>query len=776
MKILQGIALIMTITAIDGLGEGAVWRTPPVGEHPRLVFSQAQLPELRARLATPRGQRFFELIRANAAGTTLNPRGSVQKALLDLEAAIAAAAETGEAVKVAEHDARAGALLAAENAAFVYVINGDEEYGRAAVEALVKLIPYVKGMSLRPAALIYDWCQPLVNDEEGEIIRSGIGRVSEEVAEEIRRVPFALGPCPINQAIYWGLLLSANLGIGQLAIEGEPGFSQELLELSRECTDKSLMRFLDEEGYHENGPAYVGFGFSWFNFYLEALRLRGSDWSAHPRLSKMPFWYAYLILPGSLDVAPLTVPVGNSNFGATSGQDAFMWLYHAMPENSWASLAYRHVMAPGGYNPYVRALVAQFLWDRPYLPEPDFGSAPRVKWFPDGGVFMRSGWEAQDSVFWLKTQQHRYNTGNHNDYGSFFLHAYGESFAVEAGAKHVSSLLHNLVTIDGKGMDHASYDVMPSSPLIELVDGAFGAAALVDQREAYSEDIFFEGEERRLVVRPLNPMERAQRIGCTIWDGPSAGRYFLIVDDLVKDEEPHLFSWRMMVNTNYEATARADGLTLARAKGAGELANPPELECAMLSPFGSLAMVEATEQLGKEQVPMKRLVAEATVVNPHFTVCLYPRRPNQPASYGMSPLVTSRVAVEEGHGARLSWPECSDRIVVSYGEVMEVEGIRTDARLAVVRTTPGDGALIGFLVVAGSWLEVDGRVLVKTDGAPCSVTADVASGTGAIGIGGSGTITLSGFEMRHLTRYDGTADPAAVPFRQAGGESIIALP
>jgi len=79
---------------------------------------------------------------------------------------------------------------------------------------------------------------------------------------EINKAPFALGPCPINQAIYWGLLLSANVGIGELAIEGEPEFSQAMLDRSLECTDKSLLRFLDEEGYHENSPAYVGFGFS----------------------------------------------------------------------------------------------------------------------------------------------------------------------------------------------------------------------------------------------------------------------------------------------------------------------------------------------------------------------------------------------------------------------------------------------------------------------------------------------------------------------------------
>ncbi|MDD5707984.1 MAG: hypothetical protein PHR35_18855 [Kiritimatiellae bacterium] len=763
MRLLFGLGLIAAVCCAGNVqaarAEGKRW-APPAGEHPRLVFRQCDLPALRARINTPRGRRLFGMIRAYADHAVLRPKGEVAQALADMDAAIAEAQKTGVPVKIVQHDARAGALLSAENAAFVYAMTGEEAYGRTAVDALVRLVPYVTEMTLRSDALIYDWCYPLFDEQQKTFVRREIAKLCEKSLKEINTVPFALGPCPpeVPQAIYWGLLISANMGIGELAIEGEPEFNQAWLDRSRECADVALTRFLDEEGYNENGPAYLGFGFSWYNFYMEARRLRGSDWARHPRLGKMPFWYSYLITPGSIGVEPLTVPVGNANFGNTSAQDAFVWLYHAMPDNPWASLAYRHALGASDCNGYVRALVAQFLWDRPLLPPPDFARMPRVKWFPDGGVFMRTGWETQDSVFHLETQQHRYNTGNHNDYGSFFLFSHGETMATEGGGKYVGSDMHNIVFVDGKGVDRGSYDASPATPLNDLVDGDFASAAMADFTEAYSEDLYFEGPDRHLVSKPLNPVRRARRTIATVWDGDSAGRYFLVVDDIQKDDQPHAYSWRMMTPTNRVATLRDDGVMLYRHKCPAETLNPPQLDVSMLSPWGRPALLSSMELFNKESVEVKRVVADATVVNPHFTVCLYPRRMDRPG------LAVARATAQGGHAATLAWPECRDRIVVSYGGAVEVGGIRTDAGLAIVRTATQplaagctNGPVIGFLMVQGTFLEADGGELVKTAGGLCSVSADAVAKTAALGAVSNGNARLAGFRSRRVTRTSLTA-------------------
>lgn len=746
------------------------WEVPPPGEHPRLVFSQEDLPVLRAKLNQSRGQHLFAGVRNTAAHMVLRENGKVQSHLQALRAEISKSRESGVPVEVVAHGQWEVALLACENAALVYAITGEEEYGRAACRALLEILPYSGGEALRSAALIYDWCYPLFSDEEKALVRQEMARLvegrfsSQTVVAGLPGLyehPWALGACPINQAIYWGLLEAGYIGLAALAMEGEPGFRQEWLEAALECSDKSLMRFLDEEGYHENGPAYVGYGFSHFDFWLEALRLRGRNWSQHPRLSKMPLWYTYLILPGSIGVAPLTLPVGGANFGCTSGQDAFIWLYHAMPDNPYASLACRHVMAPANQIGYYRTWGAIFLWDRPFLPLPDLSKLPRTKWFPDGGVFMRTGWEAQDLAFWLQTQQHRCNSGKHNDYGSFYLHAYGEPFAIEGAGKVVPSAAHNLVFIDGKCMDRVSYQ-MPSAPLVELVDGEFATAAVVDQKEAYSEDVFFEGEDRHLVSRPLNPVEKARRLGCVVWPGQNVGAYCLIVDDIQKDEELHEYRWQMLFNPAYQVIENQAYLTLSREKRPEEVFYPPEMDCAMLSPGGQLSW-EVEEQADKE---MPRLYAMVNDLNPHFTVCLYPRRPDQPTVWGMPKLSPEYFALEAGHAARLNWPEATDRVVVSYGDLIEIAGVETDACLAVVRTAlppygSGQeyGEVLAFLLVQGSSLSVDGKLLVRSEKGRFSVSARLQSQTVALGRELTEEDLDCRFEVQSYTQYTGEVPP-----------------
>jgi hypothetical protein len=301
---------------------------------------------------------------------------------------------------------------------------------------------------------------------------------------------------------------------------------------------------------------------------------------------------------------------------------------------------------------------------------------------------------------------------------------------------------------------------------------------LVDQKEAYSADTFFEGADRHPVIKPLNPVRQAQRIGCTVWDGQHAGRYFLIVDDLDKDGKPHDFSWRMIVNPNHKATPREDGMTLLRDKCPGEAAYPALLDFAMLSPAGNPSLVETTEKRGKEDTAVKRLVTNVKTVNPHFTVCLYPRQNNQPGTSGMPGLVSRRVTAEGGHAAVLSWAECADRVVVFYGAPFRVEGISTDAKLAVIRTATQPrgpqaayGPVVGFLMFGGTFLEVDGVPFVKTAGGPCSVAVEIPAGQVAVGMADKGTVTVTGFAVKQVSRYSGATGGESLRFRRTKGQA-----
>ena len=134
----------------------------------------------------------------------------------------------------------------------------------------------------------------------------------------------------------------------------------------------------------------------------------------------------------------------------------------------------------------------------------------------------------------------------------------------------------------------------------------------------------------------------------------------------------------------------------------------------------------------------------------------------------MPGLAPRRVAAEGGHGAVLSWPECVDRVAVSYGAAFQVEGVKTDAKLVVVRNA-AHGPVVGFLMVGGTFLEVDGVPLVKAEGGLCSVSAEVASGQVALGMADKGKVTVTGFEVKQATRYNGVKGGESLRFQRTEG-------
>jgi len=747
-----------------GQAPAGAWQTPSPGQHPRLIFSKHDLPALRAKLDDPLGRWRFKRLQRMARDWVLRDGSAVNKALR-LLAAEPAQTQPSAKDTPAQRKRKAAvrgqcdeALSLCELAALVYAVNGEERYGRAAVGAMLKIVPHVDGgHNLRPVALVYDWCHPLLSEQERAVVRQTIDRWARAIVPGIRNDPWSLGPNPVHYANYWGLLQASLAGIGELAIEGEPGFKQDVLDLCLKCTDLSFSRFLDTEGCHESGPAYLGYGFYMTKYYMEALRLRGRDWSKHPRLRKMLAWYTYLIEPGAFGGGPTLLKVGTSNWGLQMACDAFIWLHHAMPDNPYAALAHRHVMEPGNDNMAWRTTAELFLWDRPFEPLPDLKAMPRTKWFPDGGVFMRTGWDANDVAFWIQSRQNRRTPGKHEDPGSFYLHAYGEPFATEAGAKFYTAAGHSVVFVDGRATDRHSNVIWPATPLRDLVAGDFASAALVDQKESYSEELFFDDKRERVISKPLNPMRKVQRIGCLVWGGYHEGPYALIVDDIDKDGQAHDYQWRMMTNPNHAMNDRRGFVTLSRAKASHERWDPPAMDCALLSPVGTFTFAEATER--KQRVT--RLLVDAKATNPHFTVCLYPRMQSG-ANHRMPALACERLTGGGGHGAVLRWRACLDRVVVSYGGPVAIGGVETDARLAVVRCalpplgskTPF-GEVLAYLMVQGSVLAVDGRPVVKANSGRCSVSVDHAQGTAALGTGTSEKDLTFGVRMNRFTRYSG---------------------
>ena len=102
-------------------------------------------------------------------------------------------------------------------------------------------------------------------------------------------------------------------------------------------------------------------------------------------------------------------------------------------------------------------------------------------------------------------------------------------------------------------------------------------------------------------------------------------------------------------------------------------------------------------------------------------------------------------------------------LLVAYGAPVALEGVKTDAALAVVRSA--GKRTLGFLLMGGTFLEVDDVPLVTASGA-CSVSADLGSGEVAVDIPAGGKVRVTGFPVRRVSKYNGEKAGAELDYRE----------
>lgn len=136
-------------------GGGSRPSLPPAGVHPRVLVDEAHLDAIRRNLADPLIAPYFATLRASAeADTDGHLPGGVYDAVVK---------------------------NAVEANAFLYLVHGEEAVGRRAVAQLRNVLASFDppdpdsahifdirktGSTLFLAALVYDWCYPLLTDED----------------------------------------------------------------------------------------------------------------------------------------------------------------------------------------------------------------------------------------------------------------------------------------------------------------------------------------------------------------------------------------------------------------------------------------------------------------------------------------------------------------------------------------------------------------------------------------------------------------------------------
>jgi hypothetical protein len=227
---------------------------------------------------------------------------------------------------------------------------------------------------------------------------------------------------------------------------------------------------------------------------------------------------------------------------------------------------------------------------------------PKNVWYKERGlIYLRSGWEEQDLQFSFECRRPFTSNGTNfhwrhdqGDKNHFTLNVYGENFAIDPGYAVESDWLwatkfHNSITIGPdpilpakpvNGQAH-HYHWTSEGAIKTLFEGDFGIFLSGDATNAYNE-LFEEindpeGQYYRIRSDPpqpgfVNTVQKAERFIQCIRASSDLPLYFILTDDIQKDEEIHVYKYRhQTLGGEFNLTINTD-----LKKRLNRISNPPD--------------------------------------------------------------------------------------------------------------------------------------------------------------------------------------------------------
>lgn len=205
---------------------GMPYSFPTVGQHPRVLFTEKDIPDIRANMVSEEGAYAMEKLAELMAQDTDGMLPETYKGVANLDYNIFAVVEAH---------------------AFDYVLNGNTESGQKAVNAMLNMVRTFKynpkgsdvvrekGALIYISAIVYDWCYPLMTDADKRLV--------VDKAEELAATITGMGGWPMTE-VY--------------TVHGhnsETHINRDLLALSIACYDEYPDIYNLVAGYIMNGLA-----------------------------------------------------------------------------------------------------------------------------------------------------------------------------------------------------------------------------------------------------------------------------------------------------------------------------------------------------------------------------------------------------------------------------------------------------------------------------------------------------------------------------------------
>lgn len=268
-------------TLLLALAVSAAALVPPPPQHPRLLFSDADIPALKQKTAGAALKPVAERLIARAERYLTAP---------PLIPSITKRGEPdppGERKGLASARALQGRVL---TYAMAFTLSGDRKYRDAAVAELRHAIkdwriwvdtahpePYdlMTGENSLTFGLAYDWLYHDLTAEERRELREGVER---------RAMQPYLDSLPKNRSFFtavhnWNPVCNGGAAVLALALEGESELSEPVLKIAVPAMDHYWKHLADDGGWDE-GTGYWTYGHRYAFMAAEALRRSGKPGGA----------------------------------------------------------------------------------------------------------------------------------------------------------------------------------------------------------------------------------------------------------------------------------------------------------------------------------------------------------------------------------------------------------------------------------------------------------------------------------------------------------------
>ena len=631
----------------------------------------------------------------------------------------------------------------------------------------------------------YDMCMDTATPAERAYVRAEIESYIDSLTLAFNYERWLHPPYVSNLSA----MIGSSLGLAAICLsdEMEPWRVQAALARADTFVATWQRHQLDPGGAYKEGVQYGAWSMHHLAAYFFARkRYDGVDYSLDPAIRGIERWLAYELLPepgGAVnnlnDTAYRNYPLARHNSYVdwamtawSSGLSAWLW---------------ERILGEYGYDWGLNVdRAATILWWRPILPVSPAESLPAtVLWRERGLYYYRTGWPtaaaSSDAVFSFYSG--RFHGGHaHQDQNAFTLYAFGNRFAADNGfdASNWSSEAHNMIFIDGKGQHYAGGSIGTDGHMTAHILGGYADYLFGDATAAYASHspynnpgVPFPDDDWSYGYRGANPVEFAYRRWIVVHGG-GVPPYFVLLDDIRKDDATHTYDWRMHTELTHAIDVALPSIRLMAANGA-------TLDLALLSSAVGMPSFRTEVFANPSSDPDTRvLVLSETADAGRFALVMRPAGPGETA-----PEVT-RLSAPWGGSEVIAWPQGPVDIVMVNADrdsarVSGPANVVTDARMAQLRFS--GGKLSRGVLVDATHCDVGTIPLLRCPAAPVSLVMDGGTihvdrkdAVFTLYAPGATEVRVDGSPVPFTRRGDFVSRGAGTPDRTPARLALIAYP